>query len=71
VKNLFFIITKKDGPFDLNGQAIREFTQSYGHNLETFIGQEWLAYSDPSKEPHLYYWHREQRTSVAQVYIHF
>ena len=38
-----------------------------GQLVETFIGQELLAYSNPIKKNQLYYWHREQRGSQAKI----
>jgi uncharacterized protein len=35
--------------------------------VEAFVGQEILAYSSPFAERDLYYWHREGRTSNAEV----
>lgn len=44
--------------------------QSYinqGAILEAFVGQELLVYSDPSSKASLYYWHKEETTSQAEV----
>jgi predicted AAA+ superfamily ATPase len=38
-----------------------------GQIVEAFIGQEMLAYSDPEKKAQLYYWHKEARSSQAEV----
>ncbi len=38
-----------------------------GNLTEAFVGQELLAYSSPFTERNLYYWHREARTSNAEV----
>jgi len=38
-----------------------------GSLVEAFIGQEILAYSNPIKKTDLYYWHRAERTSQAEV----
>lgn len=38
-----------------------------GKIAEAFVGQELLAYSDPSIAPKLYYWQREKRGSNAEV----
>lgn len=38
-----------------------------GEIAEQFVAQEILAHSDPHKEPHLYYWHREAKNSNAEV----
>jgi len=35
--------------------------------VEAFIGQELLAYSNPQSHNELYYWHREARSSHAEV----
>lgn len=38
-----------------------------GGLTESFVGQELLAYANPEVKPALYYWHREQRSSNAEV----
>lgn len=38
-----------------------------GQVVEAFVGQEILAYSEPTKKEQLYYWHRESRGSDAEV----
>ena len=38
-----------------------------GSIVEAFAGQELLAYSDPFQKKPLYYWHREARSSQAEV----
>ncbi len=38
-----------------------------GEIVESFVGQEILAYTDPIKKEHLYYWHRETKGSGAEV----
>ena len=38
-----------------------------GNITESFVGQEFLAYSDPSDKEQLYYWHREERGSNAEI----
>lgn len=38
-----------------------------GAVIEAFIGQELLAYDGPHSEPKLYYWHREAKSSNAEV----
>lgn len=38
-----------------------------GTLVEAFVGQELLAYSDPSQKASLYYWHRAQASSSAEV----
>lgn len=35
--------------------------------VESFVGQELLAYADPYRKQTLFYWHRETRTSQAEV----
>lgn len=38
-----------------------------GNITESFVGQELLAYSNPSDKHPLYYWHREQRNAQAEI----
>lgn len=38
-----------------------------GAMVEAFIGQELLAYSNPFQDSELYYWHRESKSSTAEV----
>ena len=38
-----------------------------GSLVEALVGQELLAYGNPAKKQHLYYWHREERNSEAEV----
>lgn len=38
-----------------------------GSIAESFVGQELLAYSDPNVKSQLFYWHREARSSNAEV----
>lgn len=38
-----------------------------GALVEAFVGQEMLAYADPSLRGQLYYWHREVRNSEAEI----
>jgi len=38
-----------------------------GELVEAFVGQEILAYADPIRKERLYYWHKENRTSQAEV----
>ena len=38
-----------------------------GSLVESFVGQELLAYADPYRRQTLFYWHREARTSQAEV----
>jgi predicted AAA+ superfamily ATPase len=38
-----------------------------GSIAEAFVGQEFLAYSDPNVKAQLFYWHREARASSAEV----
>ncbi|OGT21244.1 MAG: hypothetical protein A3C55_04350 [Gammaproteobacteria bacterium RIFCSPHIGHO2_02_FULL_42_13] len=38
-----------------------------GAVAEQFVGQELLAYQNPYDEPRLYYWSREEKSSVAEV----
>ena len=42
-----------------------------GQLAEAFVGQELIAYGQPHAAPRLYYWHREARSSNAEVdYLH-
>jgi hypothetical protein len=38
-----------------------------GPLIEAFVGQEMIAYQDPSSASQLYYWHREERGSSAEL----
>ena len=38
-----------------------------GEIVESFVGQEILAYSDPTTKNSLFYWRREQRNSQAEI----
>jgi predicted AAA+ superfamily ATPase len=38
-----------------------------GALIEAFVGQEIVAYQDPSNPSELFYWHREERSSCAEV----
>ncbi len=38
-----------------------------GELVEAFVGQEILAYSNPYKKGSLYYWHRTERSSQAEI----
>lgn len=38
-----------------------------GEIVESFVGQELLAYADPHIRAQLYYWHNEKATSMAEV----
>lgn len=38
-----------------------------GELVEAFVGQELLAYSDPVTKSGLFYWHRENRASQAEI----
>jgi uncharacterized protein len=44
-----------------------ECLENRGEMIEAFAGQELLAYQDPSLDTPLYYWHRESRSSNAEV----
>jgi uncharacterized protein len=46
----------------------RDFkTINRGHVAEAFVAQELFAYGNPSRRPNLHYWHREARSSNAEV----
>jgi len=38
-----------------------------GAILEAFVGQELMVYSDPNSKTSLYYWHKEEKGSQAEV----
>ncbi|MFO1257969.1 MAG: AAA family ATPase [Gammaproteobacteria bacterium] len=38
-----------------------------GNITESFVGQEFLAYANPTDKQKLYYWHREKRGSNAEI----
>jgi uncharacterized protein len=38
-----------------------------GSLVESFVGQELLAYGESTDQPSLYYWHREDRNSQAEI----
>lgn len=38
-----------------------------GPILEAFVGQELLAYASPNAKPSLYYWHKEEKMSQAEI----
>lgn len=38
-----------------------------GQLAEQLVGQELIAYENPYEQPRLHYWHREERTSTAEV----
>jgi predicted AAA+ superfamily ATPase len=44
----------------------REFVDK-GAIIESFVGQEFLAYSDPTRMSKLYYWQRHARSSSAEI----
>ncbi len=54
---------------DLAGWFLHPITEfvNKGSLVEAFVGQELLAYSDPMRKKHLYYWHRKERASQAEV----
>lgn len=45
----------------------RDCLENKGEMTEAFVGQELLAYQDPYSDDALYYWHRESRSSNAEV----
>ena len=42
-------------------------TSNIGPLCEQFVAQEWMAYSQATAAPELYYWHREEKNSQAEV----
>ena len=55
--------------FDLSAWIIDPLNTfvNKGELVEAFVGQELLAYSDPIKKASLYYWHRAEASSQAEV----
>jgi predicted AAA+ superfamily ATPase len=54
---------------DLKGWFLtpeKEFVNQ-GEIIESFIGQEMMAYASPNTRNNLYYWHRESRGSEAEI----
>lgn len=52
------------------GEWILEPTLDFinkGAVIEAFVGQELLAYSNPTYDSRLYYWHREKKGSLAEI----
>jgi len=47
-------------------QPLQAFTNK-GALVETFVGQEILAYADPRQRAQLYYWQRMEKSSTAEV----
>lgn len=45
----------------------KEHLVNKGAITESFVGQEFLAYSNPRAESDLYYWHRQARGSQSEV----
>lgn len=62
-------ITQQLLGLDLKGWFLNPELQfvNQGNLVESFIGQEMLAYSSPNQRNTLYYWHREARGSEAEV----
>lgn len=59
-----FILDLKTGDWLLN--PLQEFANK-GLLVESFVGQELIAYEHPMKKTALYYWKREARASEAEV----
>jgi predicted AAA+ superfamily ATPase len=69
-KTIFLDIGLMQHLCGLNSETLMEedFIQvNAGAVAEQFVGQELMAYHDPLKEPSLYYWAREARSSSAEV----
>lgn len=70
-KVIFFDIamTQQLLGLDIKGWFLNPSTEfaNQGALIESFVGQEMMAYSDPEIRPHLYYWQREFRGSEAEV----
>ena len=54
---------------DISGWFLEPLAQfvNKGALVEAFVGQEILAYDNPSRQRQLYYWHKESRTDQAEV----
>jgi uncharacterized protein len=54
---------------DLKGWFLKPETEfvNQGELVESFVGQEMMAYSSPNMRNHLYYWQRESRGSEAEI----
>lgn len=59
-----FILNFKTGDWLLN--PLEEFINK-GMFVESFVGQEFIAYEHPMKKAQLYYWKRDARGSEAEV----
>ncbi len=59
-----FILDLKTGDWLLN--PLEEFVNK-GMLIESFVGQELLAYEHPRRKAQLYYWKRDSRASEAEV----
>lgn len=54
---------------DIAGWILEPLAQfiNKGALVEAFVGQEMLAYDNPSRQKRLYYWHKESRHDQAEV----
>jgi len=59
-----YLLDLKPGDWILN--PLQEFINK-GAIAESFVGQEWLAYENPTKKAKLYYWKRDARGSEAEI----
>jgi predicted AAA+ superfamily ATPase len=69
-KTIFLDIGLMQNLCGLNSEILmmEDFIQvNAGAVAEQFVGQELIAYHEPFKEPSLYYWAREARSSNAEV----
>lgn len=54
---------------DLSAYAISDFSQliNRGNMVELFVGLELIAHGSPRLHPNIHYWHREAKSSNAEV----
>jgi predicted AAA+ superfamily ATPase len=70
-KTIFFDVGLCQTSLDLDiaGWFLDPLTQfvNKGALVEAFVGQEIIAYSNPSRQKQLYYWHKESRSEAAEI----
>jgi hypothetical protein len=70
-KTIFLDVALSQAILGLNGgdwltNPLEQFVNK-GSLVEAFVGQEMLAYANPFKKTYLYYWHREAKSSQAEI----